>query len=89
MSAPPAPHEIPADVVNLEDYARHAQARLHPAVWAYLSGGAGDELTLTANQQAWQSIKLLPRVLRTLHGGHTHTTLLGQSLRDRMMVVYV
>ena len=89
MSTPPAPHEIPADVVNLGDYARHAQARLHPAVWAYLSGGAGDELTLTANQQAWQSIKLLPRVLRTLHGGHTHTTLLGQSLSHPIMLAPV
>ena len=47
MAAQPPTRQIPADVVNLEDYARHAQACLPEATWAYLSGGAADERVRT------------------------------------------
>ncbi|MFG6431813.1 alpha-hydroxy acid oxidase [Roseateles sp. LYH14W] len=50
------------------------------SAWAYLNGGAADELTLQANRAAWDAIKLQPRVLRDLAGGHTRVTLLGREL---------
>ena len=65
----------PAEHVTLADCANAAQARLDPAVWAYVNGGAGDEHTLRANAEAWQSLTLWPRVLRPLAGGHTRTWL--------------
>ena len=72
------PSTLPEGVVSLTDHERHAQQLLDEAVWAYLHGGAADEITLRANMQAWQQMALLPRVLRPLAGGHTRVSLLGR-----------
>lgn len=85
MTQPSAP-AIPADVVNLDDYARHAQQRLPEAVWAYLAGGAADEHTLRANRAGWDSWQLWPRVLRALQGGHTRVELLGHTLSHPILL---
>lgn len=79
MSAPASRRQIPPDVVAAGDYARHAEAVLDEAAWAYFSGGAADEITLQGNRQAWQGIRLQPRVLRPLAGGHTRVELLGRT----------
>jgi 4-hydroxymandelate oxidase len=78
--ATPAQEAIPADVAALGDYEAHARARLDPATWAWLSGGAGDEITLRANRAAWDALRLQPRVLRPLAGSHTRIELLGRTL---------
>ncbi|TDM09789.1 MAG: alpha-hydroxy-acid oxidizing enzyme [Ideonella sp. MAG2] len=57
---------MPADAVNLRDFESHAQAKLPEAHWAYLHGSAGDGDTASANQQAWQDLRLWPRVLNDL-----------------------
>lgn len=67
-----------ASALCLADQAAIAQARLDPAVWAFFSGGAGDEHTLRANPAAWQAQTLWPRVLRPLAGGHTRIELAGR-----------
>lgn len=64
--------------VNLHDLAALARERLDGAAWAYFSGGAADELTLDANRDAWDALRLLPRVLADLSGFHTHVELLGR-----------
>lgn len=64
--------------IHLQDYAALAAERLAPEAWAYLSGGAADELTLADNQAAWQRLKLRPRVLQALHPGHSGIELLGR-----------
>ena len=71
---------LPEGVVNLADFEAPAKERLTAGAWAYLSGGAADELTLNANRAAWDGIRLLPRVLRDLAGGHTRVNLLGREL---------
>ncbi len=71
---------IPADIVNLADYERHAQERLDANAWAYFAGGAGDERTLRANAAAWPRLELAARVLQPLANGHTRTQLLGKTL---------
>jgi 4-hydroxymandelate oxidase len=68
----PAIEALPEGLANLADFEANA--------WAYLNGGAADELTLRANRAAWDAIKLQPRVLRDLTGGHTRVTLLGREL---------
>lgn len=78
--------EIPADVVNLADFEPHARAALSEASWAYLNGGAGDELTLRANRSAWDGLRLQARVLRELAGGHTRSTLLGRELAQPVLL---
>ncbi|GGZ26562.1 alpha-hydroxy acid oxidase [Asticcacaulis endophyticus] len=71
---------IPRDIVSLSDYERYARARLDDNAWVYLMSGAGDELTVTDNAQAYQRIKLAGHVLGDVAGGHTRLELLGQAL---------
>ena len=80
MSTPP---------LTLADQAAQAERLLEPAVWAYLCGGAADELTLRANLSAWQRLPLWPRVLRPLAGGHTRTTLAGHALAHPILLAPV
>lgn len=72
--------QIPADIVCLDDYIPYAKERLSAQAWAYFSGGAADNLAVARNRQAFEQYRLLPRVLNRLQGGHTRSSLLGQSL---------
>lgn len=72
--------EIPPGIVSLGDHETMARNRLDANAWAYFSGGAADELTLHANQAAWQDLDLSPRVLCDLRGANTRTVLLGHTL---------
>ena len=74
---------------TLADQAAEARRRLDPAAWAYIEGGAGDELTLRANLDAWQRLPLWPRVLRPLAGGHTRTRLAGHALAHPILLAPV
>lgn len=80
---------IPPDTHNLADYERHASQVIAPEAWAYLQGGAADELTLAANARAWQSMSLMPRVLRRTAGGHTRTELFGRPMAHPLMIAPV
>jgi len=68
---------IPADVVAVSDYAPLARERMTEAAWAFVQGGAGDELTLRDNEDAFARLRLMPRVLHDLGGGDTAVTLFG------------
>ena len=46
---------LPADVATLDDYERHAAARLDPAVWAHIQQG-----TTPANGPAESFPKMVP-----------------------------
>lgn len=89
MPPVPAREALAPGTFTLADHERHAQQRLDPAAWAYFSGGAGDEITLAANREAWDAIALLPRVLRALAGGHTRCTLLGRTLAHPILLAPV
>jgi 4-hydroxymandelate oxidase len=65
-------------VVNLHDFEALARERLDAKTWAYLSGGAGDEITLRENRAAWDRLRLVPRVLRDLASADTAVELLGR-----------
>lgn len=89
MSHVPSLSRVPDGVVTLGDHETHARTRLDPLAWAYFSGGAGDELTLRANRQAWDALPLLPRVLQPLAGGHTRVQLLGRTLAHPILLAPV
>ena len=91
MSRPdPAPRAaVPPGLVNLADHEAHAATRLEPGAWAYFNGAAADESTLAANRHAWSQIGLLPRVLRSLAGGHTRVDLLGRTLAHPILLAPV
>ncbi|HSV79610.1 MAG TPA: alpha-hydroxy acid oxidase [Ramlibacter sp.] len=86
MSEVPGLQELPADIVSLADYERHARRILDPNARAYFRATAGDGLTDRANRQAWDAIALLPRVLRPLAGLQTRRTLLGRELPTPLLV---
>ena len=85
MTAPRI-ESLPEGLVNLADFEAPAQARVDASAWAYLNGGAADEITLRANRAAWDAIKLQPRVLRDLCGGHTRVRLLGRELLHPLLL---
>jgi 4-hydroxymandelate oxidase len=80
MPAPLPPlSSIPPDIVSVEDYESLALERLEAPVWAYLSGGAGDETTLRENRSAFGRIRLSPRLFRDFQGANITLHLAGRS----------
>lgn len=72
--------QLPQNVYSADDYERMAEQRLSAQAWAYLSGGAADELTLQRNRDAFRDISLQNRILRDMRGAHTDCELLGRHL---------
>lgn len=66
--------------VNISEYEALARDALPQPEFDFLSGGAGDELTLRRNVAAFQQMQLLPRVLRDVTQRELSTTLLGESV---------
>jgi 4-hydroxymandelate oxidase len=62
-----------------------ARARLEPKVFDYFAGGADDEETLRANEDAFARIGVLPRVLRPVRP-RVCTTLLGVPVKTPVFV---
>ncbi|MGW0805818.1 alpha-hydroxy acid oxidase [Nonomuraea sp. NPDC002799] len=65
------------DLRSLGDFEAAARARLDPAHYDYFAGGAGAEVTVRANEEAFGRLGLLPRVLRGAGRPRTGVTLLG------------
>jgi 4-hydroxymandelate oxidase len=65
------------NLVNLFDYEQLARASLKPEIWDYFQGGSGDEITLRENRDAFERIKLLPRVLRDVRSVDIGTVVQG------------
>lgn len=68
---------IPPEIAAVSDYENFARERMSVQAWAYLNGGAADELTLRDNGEAFRKLRLKSRVLRDLSGGDTSVTLFG------------
>lgn len=80
---------IPRDIVALADYEAYARRRLDDNAWAYLDGGAADELTCAWNRRAFDQQALMPRVMADVAGGHCRTTLLGRTLPSPVLLAPV
>jgi 4-hydroxymandelate oxidase len=52
------------DLLTVRDFEAAARARLEPTYYDYLAGGARDEVTVRANEEGFERLSLLPRVLR-------------------------
>ncbi len=85
----PPLNRIPPEVVSVTDYAPLARERMTPEAWAYLEGGAADEITLRENRSAFERLRLRPRVLRSLAGGHTRLSLAGRTFEHPILVAPV
>jgi isopentenyl diphosphate isomerase/L-lactate dehydrogenase-like FMN-dependent dehydrogenase len=49
-------------IVNLNQFEEYARKQMEPYAFAYYYGGAGDEITLRRNLDAWKRFSLRPRV---------------------------
>src|SRR5687768_18526006 len=65
-------------VVTIDDWEPLAKERLPQMVFEYLSGGAGEEITLRENRAGFDRIRLRPSMLVDVSQIDTTTTLFGQ-----------
>lgn len=72
--------------LNLHEYEAAARAVLPPAVYEFIAGGSGDEVTLGASRAAFGRWQLLPRVLRGHRETSTATSVLGQHVSLPVLV---
>ena len=75
--------------LNVWDYERLAAERLEPGAHGYYAGGAGDELTLRDNVEAYRRWQLRPRVLVDVETCTTATTVLGHEVSMPLLVAPV
>ena len=64
-------------MLNIEDLRRAAKRRLPAVVFAYIDGGAEDEITLRENSRAFRDITFRPRQCVAVPGCDLRTTVLG------------
>jgi isopentenyl diphosphate isomerase/L-lactate dehydrogenase-like FMN-dependent dehydrogenase len=76
-------------LLNVWDYEAAAAERLEPGAHGYYAGGAGDELTLQDNVEAFRRWQLRPRVLVDVDTCTTATTVLGHEVSMPLLVAPV
>ncbi len=72
------PSDSPAEVVCITDFEPLAKEKMSHLAWEYINGASADELTLRWNREAYQRIRLKPRVLVDVSQLDTRVTLFGQ-----------
>ena len=78
-----------SEPVNVWDYEKLAGERLDAGAHGYYAGGAGDELTLRDNVEAYRRWQLRPRLLVDVSGCTTATTVLGHDISMPLIVAPV
>ncbi len=66
-------------VINIGDFRRLAKRRLPAVVFAYIDGGAEDEITLRENSRAFSDISFRPRQCVAVPTCDLRTTVLGRT----------
>jgi 4-hydroxymandelate oxidase len=66
-----------------------ARQRLPRAAWDYLAQGAADEITLRRNREAFEALRLRPRVLTDVSSVDTRLELFGQRLEFPILLAPV
>ncbi|MBM2619547.1 alpha-hydroxy-acid oxidizing protein [Actinoplanes sp. LDG1-06] len=66
--------------------AERARAALDPVHWDFFAGGAGEERTLRANEEAFSRRRIVPRVLRGVGDRDLSTELFGTRLSMPVLV---
>ncbi|WP_433207019.1 alpha-hydroxy acid oxidase [Nocardia sp. CA-107356] len=80
-TAPPAPTtDDDALIRTLPHLHKRAQSELLPDVWAYIDSGAGSEITVNDNEDAFRTWRLLPRQLTGVTTVDTTANFLGLRL---------
>jgi len=66
------------DILSLDDFERAARARLPRPIFAYVSGGSEDNVTMDGNRAAFDRYGFVPRVLADVSKRNPATTLFGR-----------
>lgn len=74
------------DSIDFDALEAEAKARMSPGAFAFVQGGADDEITAAENVAAWRALRLRPRVLRDISAIDTATTVLGTRVETPIMV---
>lgn len=77
---------IEIGLINLHDYEIAAQACIERTAWDYYQGGCDDEVTLRANRNAFERIRLRPRMLVDVSNIDLSTTVLGTAVSMPVLV---
>lgn len=70
----------PKDVLSLPEFEDHARRCMSSMTYEYVASGAADENTLRWNREAYDRIRLRPRVLQDVASVDTSVSLLGRKL---------
>ena len=73
-------------IVSIAQLESLSRDRLDGDVWGYVAGGAGNEVTLHDNRQAWSRRRLLPRAMVDVSNLTTEISLLGSSLPHPLLL---
>jgi isopentenyl diphosphate isomerase/L-lactate dehydrogenase-like FMN-dependent dehydrogenase len=76
-------------VINIEDLRRLARRRLPDVVFAYIDGGAEDEVTLADNERAFRDVTFRPRQCVAVPTCDLRSTVLGTELALPFMLAPV
>jgi 4-hydroxymandelate oxidase len=78
---PATPCEVAVnDVLSLPEFEEHARRCMSTMVYEYVASGAADEHTLRWNREAYDRIRLRPRVLRDVTSIDMRVSLFGREL---------
>jgi 4-hydroxymandelate oxidase len=72
-----AEEKVASEAFSVSDFEGMARGRLQHAAYEYIAGGAGDEITMRWNREAFDAIRLRQRVLIDVEKIDTSVTLLG------------
>jgi len=72
--------------VTIDDLRRLARRRLPRAVYDFIEGGSGDELTVTRNRAAFERLLFEPRVLVDVSKREQSTVVLGERVETPVIL---
>lgn len=75
-----------AGIASVMDFEPRARERISHIAYEFISGGAGDELSLKWNREAYEKIRLRPRVLVDVSKLDTTVRLFGQTLAHPILL---
>jgi 4-hydroxymandelate oxidase len=73
-------------ILSVSEFEAHARPCLSEMAYAYISGGAADELTMRANSEDWKSIRLCPRVLVDVSEINLGLEIFGQAFESPVLL---
>jgi lactate 2-monooxygenase len=81
--------QTPALPVSAAELQERARELLSPQAYGYVAGGAGAELTMRANLQAFERLEIVPRMLRDVSARDLSTSVLGTAMPAPLMLAPV